>query len=84
MTGGLSIQRIKQAITGNGNASKEQVAQMLIRLLNLETVPKYLDATDGLAAAVAHFFQGTGTVTGEKKKYGSWKSFISDNPDKLK
>ena len=75
--------RIKQAITGSGSASKEQVAKMLINLLSLKQAPKYLDATDGLAAAVAHFF-AEGSPEPEKKKYSSWKSFISDNPDKLK
>ena len=48
--------RIKQAITGNGNASKEQVALMLQTLLHFDELPKYLDATDGLAAAVCHHF----------------------------
>jgi crossover junction endodeoxyribonuclease RuvC len=75
--------RIKQSITGNGNASKEQVAGMLVTLLKLQQVPKYLDATDGLAAAVAHYFQGSNTSP-ETKKYNSWKAFITDNPDKLK
>jgi crossover junction endodeoxyribonuclease RuvC len=74
--------KIKQSITGNGNASKEQVAAMLVSLLKLNHTPKYLDATDGLAAAVAHYFQGGGPQA-DSKKYGSWKSFISENPDKL-
>jgi len=47
--------KIKMAITGNGNASKEQVAKMLQQLLGLKTLPKNLDSTDGLAAAVCHF-----------------------------
>lgn len=74
--------KVKMAITGNGNASKEQVAAMLKRLLNLSVLPTKLDATDGLAVAVCHFFNKG--ETGKKKKYGSWKSFINDNPDKLK
>lgn len=74
--------RIKQAITGSGNASKEQVAKMLQSLLKFDKIPKNLDATDGLAAAVCHFFQN-GSPKGEKS-YGSWKSFISNNPGKLK
>ena len=45
------------AITGNGNASKEQVASMLKSLFNLQELPKHLDATDGLAAALCHHFQ---------------------------
>jgi crossover junction endodeoxyribonuclease RuvC len=75
--------KIKQSITGNGNASKEQVAAMLMRLLDIEEVPKYLDATDGLAAAVCHHFQG-GVGEHNKSKSSSWKSFMSENPEKVK
>ena len=74
--------KIKQSITGSGTASKEQVAAMLKSLLKIEEMPKHLDASDGLAAAVCHYFQGGGN-TGTKK-YGSWKSFISNNPGKVK
>ena len=77
-----SPKKIKKAITGNGNASKEQVAAMLQSLLNIENLPKHLDATDGLAAAVCHFYQRNPKK--ESKEYGSWKSFLKDNPDKLK
>ncbi len=73
-----SPRKIKQSITGRGNASKEQVAIMLQNLLKFEQSPEYLDATDGLAAAVCHYFQNTPTNTG--KKYTGWKSFLSDNP----
>ena len=52
-----SPKKIKQSITGNGNASKEQVAAMLFTLLKYKDAPKYLDATDGLAVAVCHYFQ---------------------------
>ncbi len=75
--------KIKMSITGNGNASKDQVAAMLQQLLTIKSLPKYLDATDGLAAAVCHFFQMNNT-TGTDKKYGSWKTFLSDNPERLK
>ncbi len=81
--------RIKQSITGNGNASKEQVAAMLGRLLNFSGQPDYLDATDALAVAYCHFLQkdipGVATA-GEriKKRGGSWASFLSSNPDRLK
>ena len=51
-----SPKKIKLSITGNGNASKEQVAKMLQSLLKIETLPKKLDSTDGLAAAVCHFY----------------------------
>ncbi len=74
--------KIKMAITGNGNASKEQVAKMLQSLLNIKTLPKNLDATDGLAAAVCHHFnQGKKVNT---KNYGSWASFVSQNTDRIK
>jgi crossover junction endodeoxyribonuclease RuvC len=74
--------KVKMAITGNGNASKEQVAAMLKRLLNISVLPTKLDATDGLAVAVCHYFNAG--KTDSKKKYGSWKSFISDNPERIK
>ena len=74
--------KIKMAITGRGTASKEQVAAMLKSLLNIKEMPKHLDATDGLAAAVCHYFQRNPSGTG--KKYTGWGSFLKDNPDKLK
>ena len=77
-----SPKKIKMAITGNGNASKEQVAKMLQSLLGFKTLPKNLDSTDGLAAAVCHFFN-SGTSHGEKK-YTGWGAFISQNPGKIK
>jgi crossover junction endodeoxyribonuclease RuvC len=73
--------KIKMAITGNGNASKEQVAKMLQSLLNIETLPKNLDATDGLAAAVCHFYN-SGVVVGGKN-YSGWASFVKANGDKV-
>lgn len=73
-----SPKKIKMSITGNGNASKEQVAAMLQSLLKITEMPKYLDATDGLAAAVCHHFQFQGIT--QEKKYGSWKSFLGENP----
>ena len=74
-----SPKKIKQSITGNGNSSKEQVAAMLQNLLKFKEMPKYLDATDGLAAAVCHHFQ-KGVGEHNKSKGGSWKAFLSDNP----
>ena len=76
--------RIKQSITGNGASSKEQVAIMLSKLLSIEEMPKYFDATDGLAVAVTHFFQAGKPSSGDQKKFGSWDSFIKNNPDRLK
>lgn len=73
--------RIKQAIVGNGAATKEQVAAMLQRLLNFKEMPKYLDATDGLAAAVCHHFS-KGVGENNKSTSNSWQHFISNNPDR--
>lgn len=87
--------RIKQAITGRGAASKEQVAMLLKSMLKLETLPKKLDATDGLAVAVCHHFQSS-TLSqlsnGTKKKAlggggsggKSWSSFVAQNPERIK
>tara|TARA_B100000780_G_scaffold166630_1_gene116603 strand:- start:257 stop:808 length:552 start_codon:yes stop_codon:yes gene_type:complete len=73
--------KIKMAITGNGNSSKEQVALMLKSLLNLKTLPKNLDATDGLAAAVCHFYNA-GKIT-QGKSYSGWGAFVKQNPKKI-
>ena len=73
-----SPRKIKQSITGNGNASKEQVAKMLSSLLTIKTESKFLDATDALAVAVCHYFQRAGST--EKKSYSGWDSFVKQNP----
>lgn len=73
--------KIKQSVTGNGNASKEQVAAMMEHLLEFKFSGK-LDATDGLAAAVCHFLQGDGT--GSKTKAKDWSSFLAANPNRIK
>jgi crossover junction endodeoxyribonuclease RuvC len=72
--------KIKQSITGNGNASKEQVAAMLKTLLNFKEIPEFLDATDGLAAAVCHHFQRKPGIA--QKTYTGWKAFLTENPGK--
>lgn len=77
-----SPKKIKQSITGNGNATKEQVAAMLMNIVGYKDPPKYLDATDGLAAAVCHYFQGNSVV--KNTSYSGWKAFVQDNPDRLK
>lgn len=77
-----SPKKIKMAITGNGNASKEQVAKMLQSLLNLKTLPKNLDATDGLAAAVCHFYNQGRIEIG--KSYSGWSSFVKQNEERVK
>jgi crossover junction endodeoxyribonuclease RuvC len=76
-----SPKKIKQSVTGNGNASKEQVAAMLENILKVEIDGTYLDATDALATAVCHHFQST-SAKGGKKKYKDWSGFIKDNPER--
>ena len=89
MTMGLDIheyapKKIKMAITGNGNASKEQVASMLKSRLNINIDDMTLDATDALAAAVCHF-QRISSPNGlaEGKKHKDWKSFVNANKGKI-
>ena len=77
-----SPKKIKMSITGNGNASKEQVAKMLQSLLKIEKLPKNLDSTDGLAAAVCHFYNSQNSF-GEKK-YSGWASFVKNNQQKIR
>tara|TARA_Y100000590_G_scaffold468163_1_gene649800 strand:- start:1462 stop:2022 length:561 start_codon:yes stop_codon:yes gene_type:complete len=76
-----SPKKIKLSITGNGNASKEQVAKMLQDMLKIKTLPKKLDSTDGLAAAVCHYFNYNKKTN--EKKYSGWQSYINKNPDKV-
>jgi crossover junction endodeoxyribonuclease RuvC len=78
-----SPRRIKQAITGKGAASKEQVAGMLQTLLKLDEIPKHLDATDGLAAAVCHYFS-KGKGEHNKDKSSNWSAFVKNNPSRKK
>ncbi len=73
--------KIKMAITGKGTASKEQVALMLKSLFNLKQLPKNLDATDGLAVAVCHFYNSGKKVA--NKNYTGWSSFVKQNPKKI-
>ena len=76
--------KIKQSITGNGNAAKEQVAAMLQTLLKFSETPDFLDATDGLAVAVCHSFQRIPTgKTGSKKSYSGWDTFAKDNKNRI-
>ena len=86
-----SPKKIKQSITGNGNASKEQVAAMLLQILRFEDIPKFLDATDGLAAAYCHFIQSRMSqfttiepVKKTRKKKSSWDDFLNQNPERVK
>jgi len=86
MTMGLNIteyspKKIKQSVTGNGNAAKEQVASMLCKMLSLQPEKLALDATDALSVAVCHHFQNGRVVS---KAASSWKSFLKENPGRVK
>ncbi len=76
--------KIKMAITGNGAASKEQVQEMLRRILNIpkENLLPQLDATDALGAALCHFYESSRPQA--EKGCKSWKEFIAKHPDKVK
>ena len=74
--------KIKMSITGQGAASKEQVAAMLMNILKFKEEDIILDATDGLAAALCHFYQSK-NPSGDKA-YNSWKDFINKNPKRIK
>lgn len=71
--------KVKQSVTGNGNASKEQVARMLMQILGFKELPKLLDASDALGVAVCHFYSKGKAST----KTASWESFVKENPGKL-
>ena len=76
--------KIKQSITGNGNASKEQVALMLQTLLKFAEMPKFMDATDALAIALCHYYQSSGGIQVSSKSASSWGAFLKNNPERLK
>ncbi|MBO9682666.1 MAG: crossover junction endodeoxyribonuclease RuvC [Flavisolibacter sp.] len=81
-----SPRKIKQSITGNGNADKEQVWKMLQRITALPDKPKHYDATDALAVAICHYF-GTKNLSEKKstgtKKSSGWEKFIQQNPERI-
>lgn len=84
--------KVKQSITGRGNATKEQVLKMLTHTLNITEDVRFLDATDAVAVALCHHYQGrtaalkkdTITKPKQKKATGSWESFIAMNPGRVK
>jgi len=89
MQAGISVteyspRKIKQSITGNGNADKLQVLKMLQRLIAFDEDPKYFDATDALAVAVCHHFQGNTLLNNSSKKLSGWKDFLVQNPGRIK
>lgn len=78
-----SPRKVKQSITGNGNADKEQVWKMLQQLLKIKEAPKYFDATDALAIAVCHHFQISSPVASIAKGFKGWEDFINKNPQRI-
>lgn len=95
MQAGISVceyapKKVKQSITGNGNAGKEQVMKMLQALLKFRESPKYFDATDALAVAVCHYFQGhaiksdASPAKTSARKSDSWTAFVARNPSRVR
>lgn len=89
MQGGLEVteyspKKVKQSITGNGNADKEQVWRMLQRVLNIEEKPQYFDATDALAVALCHHYQTSSVLFTKGKSFKGWDEFIVKNPARIK
>ena len=89
MQGGLLVteyspKKVKQSVTGNGNADKDQVWKMLQRVLNIEEKPQYYDATDALAVAMCHHFQTSSALFGKGKPMKGWDEFIAKNPARVK
>ena len=87
MTKGVPVEeyapkKIKQSVTGSGNASKEQVAAMLETILSTKIEASTFDSTDALGAAVCHYYQ-TSSRVGKASQKGGWKGFIKDNPDRI-
>ena len=89
MSAGLPVteyspKKVKQSITGNGNADKLQVWKMLQHLLSLEEQPKYFDATDALAVAICHHFQANAIVLKTTHASKDWSAFIKNNPGRVR
>lgn len=82
-----SPKKVKQSVTGNGNATKEQVAYMLENILKMELSREFLDATDGIAIAICHHYHANSPASStstKKDKKGGWGAFVSENPDRMK
>ena len=79
-----SPKKIKQSITGNGNADKEQVWKMLQQILQVKNELKHYDASDALAVAVCHHFQNNAIGNSSSKKMNGWEDFMKKNPERVK
>ncbi|MFT3846760.1 MAG: crossover junction endodeoxyribonuclease RuvC [Lacibacter sp.] len=89
MSNGLSVteyspKKVKQSITGNGNADKEQVWKMLQHQLHFKAKPAYYDATDAIAVALCHYFQTNGALKAASGKMKGWEDFLKQNPGRVK
>ncbi|MFZ9718600.1 MAG: crossover junction endodeoxyribonuclease RuvC [Chitinophagaceae bacterium] len=89
MSAGLKVteyspKKVKQSVTGNGNADKEKIWKMLQYHLDITVKPKYFDASDAIAVALCHHFQQQGTTFQKTKKVKGWDDFILRNPGRLK
>ncbi len=79
-----SPKKVKQSITGNGNASKEQVWRMLKTILQIDEQPRYFDASDALSVALCHHFNnGSIEQVAKKKKASNWEEFARQNPGRI-
>ncbi len=79
-----SPKKVKQSITGNGNADKHQVWQMLQRILTITEVPEYIDASDALAVAICHHYQTSSVIPALQSKAKGWDDFIRQNTHRLR
>lgn len=84
-----SPKKVKQSVTGSGNASKEQVAYMLEKILKMELSREFMDATDGIAIAICHQYHANSpaaaaTGSSKKAKKGGWDAFVSENPGRVR
>jgi crossover junction endodeoxyribonuclease RuvC len=79
-----SPKKVKQSITGNGNADKDQVWKMLQQILDIEEKPRYFDATDALAVALCHHYQTAAIFGKTAGGFKGWSDFIEQNPSRVK
>lgn len=79
-----SPKKVKQSITGNGNASKEQIWKMLQQELNIVEKPQYFDATDALAVALCHHYQTKVAISKDNKNFKGWEDFLAKNESRIK
>jgi len=78
-----SPKKVKQSVTGNGNASKDQVWKMLRQVLSIKEEPKFFDATDAVAVALCHHYQSSNVLSKTVKGLKGWDDFIKNNPGRI-